>query len=402
MRAKQWTEIALLYIIGVTGAIGLGLMPPLAVDLRATLHGSTRAIGLVIGAVYIPFFAAGAFVGRAVNRLGPRVLLLGGAALMAIGGLSDLRAEGLVWWVGNILLMGLGLITVVVTAQTTLAAALSGKTQASILAIWATKPYVGGVCGLLLAAALAGTPHWRWAFAIQGLAVLGVTVLAALPKRLSSVAEDERGGQSGPLALLRERKALRLCVGYALVTLTSAGSAAIWPLYLSRLHGVSIILISKLMALTQPSAVAGPVVVGVLCARAVSPAKIAILLTTVAALSTAVLYTPGADLRVVTVAMALWGFAVGAVMAFSFALLPTLLTHRSGLGTWTGMIYQLSSICAAFGAPVFFAIAPLRDAHFYFVVVIAAAWLALAVTAPIWRLDGGAWIENPARASRIG
>jgi hypothetical protein len=66
MPIKQWVHVGLIYTLGVLANISLGIMAPLAVDLRTATHVSSQGVGVALGALYIPFFVAGALVGRAI------------------------------------------------------------------------------------------------------------------------------------------------------------------------------------------------------------------------------------------------------------------------------------------------------------------------------------------------
>lgn len=391
MSVKQWIDVGLIYVLGVAANTALGLLPPLAIDIRGAIHGSTQDIGLVLGALYIPFLLGSALVGRLVDRVDSRILLIGGTAAMAVAGVLNLMADSLAWWIADICLMGAGLVTLVVTAQTLLATTASGKAQAGVLSLWATTPFAGITCGLLLSGGLADTSIWRSVFVIQGAVALVFAVLAALilPARrpgAAPAAAHGHGGGGGFRVWAKNFKTVRLCLGYAVVTFTTAGSAAVWPLYLSRFHETSVGGFTRLIALTAPISVLGPLVVGLLNARAVSSAKIGLALTAGIVLSTVVLYAPHIDLGLVTAALGLWALCVGAMMAFAFSLMPRLLSDQSALGSSTGLLYQLSGITAIGGAPAFFAIATLPQANLVFAGVIIACWVFMIMITPMWRL----------------
>lgn len=387
MHVRQWIELGLIYLLGVAASMGLGLLPPVAVDLRGAIHGSIQDVGLLLGALYIPSFVGSVFIGRLVDRLDSRILFVVGAVAMAVPAALNLMANSLVWWFADICLMGSGLVTLLVTAQTVLATTFRGKAQAGALSLWATAPYAGITCGLLLSGTLAETPVWRWVFLIQGLTalVLAVPVVLFLPTRRAVAPPLAAHGGGGFRVWVTEFKSVRLCLGYAVVTFCSAGSSAIWPMYLSRFHEMPLGTTTKLMALTSPFAILGALAVGVLNARAVSPAKIGLMLAGVAVLSTVVLYAPHIDLRLVAAAMSLWALCIGAVAAFTYSLIPRLLSDQGAMGVSTGMMYQLSSILAIGGVPAFFAMATLSQANLVIAGVIIASWAFMIAVTPMWR-----------------
>jgi MFS family permease len=392
MSIRQWTDVALIYVLGCAANVSLGLLAPLSVDLAAATHATTQQIGPIPAALYFPFLVGGALVGRIVDKVDSRVLLMASVAAIAAAAVLDLKADSILWWSADICLMSAGLVTLVVTAQTTLARAVSGKAQSAVLSLWATTPYVGLSAGYLLSGALAQSPSWRWVFLIQALAAVAVAIPAVLlltPRKAGAAPAGGHHGGGGlgqiPQFFARELKVVRLCFAYGAVTAASAGSNAVWPLYLSRFYETKGPVISQMMAVTTPVSILGPVLMGVLLARGVSSAKIGVALAAGGIVSTALIYTPHVDLRLVTAAMALSALSISSLMAFSFSLIPRLLSDQAAVGVATGMLYQLASLCALPAVPAFFAIAGLGNANFVFLGLVSASWLFMIVIAPLWR-----------------
>jgi MFS family permease len=392
MSIRQWTDVGLIYVLGCAANVALGLLAPLSVDLAAATHATTQQIGPIPAALYLPFLLGGVVVGRIVDKVDSRVLMMASVGAIAAAALLDLKADTIIWWVADICLMSAGLVTLVVTAQTTLARAVSGKAQSAVLSLWATTPYVGLSLGYLLSGALAETANWRWVFLIQASAAVAVAIPAVLlltPRQAGAAPAGGHHGGGGlgqiPQFFARELKVVRLCLAYGVVTAASAGSGAVWPLYLSRFYETKGSVISQMMAVTTPVSVLGPMLMGVLLARGVSSAKIGVALAAGGIVSTALIYTPHLDLRIVTAAMALWALSISSLMAFSFSLIPRLLSDQAVVGVATGMFYQLSSLCVLPAVPAFFAIAALSNANLIFVGLVSASWLLMIVIAPLWR-----------------
>ena len=387
MTFKQWVPIGLIYSLGILCSISFGSMGPLARDFGSAAHVSTQSAGATLGFMFLPMLGAAA-IGWASDRIGTRPILLLGTALLFVDDVANLKVDSLHWLMVDNFVQGLGIISILVGGQTALAQMTSGKTQAGVMALWATNPNVGQSLGLLLSGYLADKPIWRMCFVVEGIAALCLIVAALIfirPRTAAAAAAAHRGSFA---ELLGESKVLRLCVAYALFAMLMVATTTAWPFYLSKIHNVPIGEIGRMAALATPAGIAGSFAVGYLLSRSVIPRTIVLMYIAAALVSTPFLYNAGTDLRLVTLAMILWQICVGAAYAFIFTMLPRFIINKQNIGTATGVLNNIAALASLGGVPLFFGIAGLGHASIIFIAFTVTSLVCCALVTPVWRLKG--------------
>ena len=389
MTVKQWVPIGLIYGIGVVGSVSFGSMGPLAKDFGDAVHVSAQSAGAALGFMFFPMLAAAA-IGWASDRIGTRPILLFGTACLFIDDVANLKVDSLHWLMADNFVQGIGIISILVGGQTALAQMTSGKTQAGVMALWATSPNVGQSLGLLLSGDLADKPFWRLCFVVQGVAALCLVIAALLfvrPRTAAAAATAHRGSF---VDFLSESKALRLCAAFTLFAALTVGAVSVWPFYLSRIHNVPIGEIGRLAALATPAGIAGSFTVGYLLSRSVVPRNVVLMYLAVSLASTPFLYSSGTDLRLVTVSMIIWQFCVGAAYAFIYTMLPRFIVDERNIGTATGVLNNMAAVASVGVVPLFFWIAVVNQAGIAFIALITTCLVCSALLTPVWRLTGTA------------
>ena len=387
MTVKQWVPIGLIYCLGVLSSVSFGAVGPLARDFGVAVHVSAQNAGSAFGFLFFPMLGA-ATIGWASDRIGTRPILLLGAACLFIDDVANLKVDSLSWLMVDNFVQGLGMISILVGGQTALAQMTSGKTQAGVMALWATQSNVGQSVGLLLSGDLADKPIWRMCFGVEGIAALCLAIAALLfirPRTAAAAAEAHRGSF---VELLGESKVLRLCLAFTLFTMLLIGASAAWPYYLSKIHNVPIGEIGRMAALAAPAGIAGSFAVGYLLSRSVIPRNIVLMYLVVSLVSTPFLYSAETDLRVVMLAMILWQFCVGAVNAFIYTMLPRFIINKRNIGTATGVLNNMAALASIGVVPLFFWIAALNQASMAFIALITTCLVCSALLTPVWRLTG--------------
>jgi MFS family permease len=385
MPTRQWCLVGLIYSLGVLVSASLALMGPLMANLATAIHGSAQSVGTAFGIMFLPHVLASTLVGRGADRIGTRNMLLFGAAMLFAAGISNLKVNSLVWLIVNNLVLGLGMITTLVAGQTALARETSGTIQAGVLSLWATAPYAGTTLGLWLSGSLVETPYWRLPFAIQGVLAVGLAAAIAffIPPRPAGAAPIAH--RSKLPSFVREYKVFRLCIGFMFVVISTTGAVAVWPLYLSKVHGAAIGTIAKLAALAQPTAILGSIVAGYLLSRALSPGKIVFMYTAGAILSVSLLLSSEANLRMVAAALILWALCGGAWIALNNAMLPRVVSDKDNIGAATGLLHQMAGVGAVISAPLYSTVVTLHHANMVVIAIVTTCWLVPALIMPIWR-----------------
>ena len=389
MTVKQWVPIGLIYSLGVFAYVGFGALGPLTKDFGGAVHVSAQNAGATFGVLYFPMLVAAA-IGWASDRIGTRPILLFGMACLLVDAVANLKVDTLNWLMADNFVQGLGMISVLVGGQTALAQMTSGKTQAGVMALWATTIGVGLSLGSLLSGELADKPFWRLCFVVEGIVGLGLAVAALIilrPRTAAAAADAHRGSF---VALLGESKVLRLCLAFTVFTVLVIGAASAWPFYLSRIHNVPIGEIGKMAALAAPAAIAGSFAVGYLLSQSVMPRNVVLIYIVVALVTTPFLYNAGTDLRLVTLAMIAWQFCVGSLSAFTFTMLPRLIIDKRNIGTATGVLNNMSALGGCGAVPLFFWITTLNQPGIVFIALTATCIVCSALLTPVWRLTGAA------------
>ena len=389
MTLKQWVPIGLIYSLGVLAFASFGSMGPLAKDFGAAVHVSAQSAGATFSFLFFPMLMA-AGIGWASDRVGTRPILLFGAALLFVDDVANLKVDTLSWLIADNFIQGLGIISLLVGGQTALAQMTSGKTQAGVMALWATTTGVGLSLGLLVSGYLADKPVWRLCFVVEGTAALCLALAALFfiqPRTTAAAAAAHRGSF---VELLGESKVLRLCLAFTLFTALNVGVTSAWPFYLSKIHDVPIGEIGRMAALAAPAGIAGSVVVGYLLSRSVIPRNVVLLYIAIALVSTPLLYRAETDLRVVTLSMILWQFCVGAVNAFIYTMLPRLIINKRNIGTATGVLNNMAALATMGAVPLLFWIAVLNQASIAFIALTTTCLVCSALVTPVWRLTGSA------------
>jgi len=201
-------------------AIGAAL-PVLPAYVRGPLHSSDLAVGIVVGAFAITSVICRPLAGRQADIRGRRLVLIGGALAMAVGGLLYLVSDSVPTLVLARLVVGVGEGSLY-TAGATWAVDLAPEDQRGLalglfgLAVWGGLS-IGPVTGELLRSHVGYNAVWILTAALPALGAL-IALRLPEPARLVS------GSEPGPLALF-PRAAHRPGVALALANIGYAALA---------------------------------------------------------------------------------------------------------------------------------------------------------------------------------
>jgi MFS family permease len=198
-------------------AIGAAL-PVLPAYVKGPLHSSDLAVGIVVGAFAITSVVCRPLAGRQADQRGRRVVLIGGALAMALGGILYLVSDSVATLILARLVVGVGEGSLY-TAGATWAVDLAPEDQRGLalglfgLAVWGGLS-IGPVAGELLRSNVGYSSVWILTAALPAAAAL-------IALRLPEPAKLVSGAEPGPLALFpkaahRPGVALALAnIGYA-------------------------------------------------------------------------------------------------------------------------------------------------------------------------------------------
>ncbi|GAB3359778.1 MFS transporter [Modestobacter lapidis] len=333
--AAMFTSFGIAYSFGA-------FLEPMAEEFGASL-GTTSVFFALTSLTY---FGLGALSGVAVDRYGPRRVLLVGAVALGAGLTATSQAGEL--WIG-LVTYGLGVGIGVACAYVPMVAVVSGwfeRRRTLAIGVAVTGIGLGTLTVAPLAAALIGELGWRTTHLLFGLVGAAVLVVCALVVARPPL-------RTGPAALtlgeaVRNRDYRRLYLAMGLMAVALFVPFVHLPGYAEGV-GVDEVAAAALVGVIGAASIAGRLVLAALAARA-GPLR---------AFQGCIL-TMGAS-------FALWGVADGYGLLLAFAVVlgvgyggfvaigPAVVAERFGttrLGGLLGVLYTSTGIGSAFGAPL--------------------------------------------------
>jgi MFS family permease len=208
-------------------AIGAAL-PVLPAYVRGPLHAGDVSVGIVVGAFALTAVVCRPLAGRQADQRGRRIVLVGGAMAMALGGALYLLSSSVALLIAARLVVGAG-EGAVYTAGATWAVDLAPEDRRGLalglfgLAVWGGLS-LGPLAGELLSSGIGYDAVW---IVTAALPLAG----AAIAVRLPEPARGRGVGQPGPLAFF-PRAAHRPGIALALANLGYAALAGFVVLHL--------------------------------------------------------------------------------------------------------------------------------------------------------------------------
>jgi MFS family permease len=251
--AGMFTAFGIAYSFGA-------FLEPMADEFGAS-RGTTSVFFSLTSLTY---FGLGALSGVAVDRYGPRrVLLVGGLALGS--GLAATSQAGELWI--GLVTYGLGVGIGVACAYVPMVAVVGGwfeRRRTLAIGVAVTGIGLGTLVVAPLAAALIGEVGWRTTHLVLGLTGAGVLLVCALVVARPPV-------QSGPAALtlgeaVRDRDYRRLYVAMGLIAVALFVPFVHLPGYAERL-GLGEVPAAALVGVIGAASIAGRLVLGAVAAR---------------------------------------------------------------------------------------------------------------------------------------
>jgi MFS family permease len=172
---------ALVVLVGVSCALHVGKLPVAIPVLRDALGMSLVQAGFLLSLVQLAGMTLGLLVGLMADRLGPRRVMLGGLALLALGSALGALAPNVETLLATRVLEGMGFLLAVLPAPGLLRQRLDhGPTLARSLGWWGAYMPLGTALALLLGVPLMGAVGWRGAWCV--LAFLSLSAAFALAR----------------------------------------------------------------------------------------------------------------------------------------------------------------------------------------------------------------------------
>jgi MFS family permease len=362
--------VAMFTSFGVAYSFGAFLLP-----MSAALGSGPGATAAVFSLTTMALFGLGALSGPAVDRFGPRRVVLFGALAMGLGLVLTSRATAL-WqaYLGHGLGVGLG----VACSYVPLVAVVGGWfTRRRTLAVGIAVSGIG--LGTLLVAPLAAhlIARYGWREAYLLLAAVGTVALAgcALLVRAAPAATDAAAAPLLPR--LRTPTYLRLYVSGLLLSIVLFVPFVHLPAYAGS-RGAGDVAAAALVGVIGAASVVGRLALGAAAARTGVLRTYQACFALMAASFLLWLGAPGYP-RLVVFAVLL-GIGYGGFVALGPALVATLFGVR-GLGGLLGVLYTSAAVGSAIGPPA--AGAVIGATGQYLPVIVAALTLGTLATAVV-------------------
>jgi MFS family permease len=345
--AGGWVTVAAAFVsmfvvFGVAYSFGAFFAP-----MAAEFGTGSGATSVVFGVTACCWFLLGSVSGRAVDRFGPRPVLLVGAAALAAGLLVTAAVQQI--WLGY-LSYGVGVGVAVACGYVPMVAVVGAwfaRRRAVALAVAVSGIGVGTLAGAPLAAALIAALGWRQTHVVFGVAGAALLVVCAVVARRPPEPAD--GPPALPLRALVRTTAFRSMYGANLLSSLALFVPFVFlPAYATTI-GATPVAAATLVGIIGVASVAGRLAIGSVADRLGR------------------IRTFQASFAVLAASFGIWlaGSSYPALVAFAvvlgvgyggwIALQPTVIAEifgMRGLGGLVGLVYTSGGIGALFGAPL--------------------------------------------------
>ena len=146
----RWLILFGVWLIYFCFGLTAASMAPLLEPISAELGIGNSLMGAVLGAWPLTYILAAVPCGILLDRLGARRMLLLAALVMAASGLARSYADTPLQLLLAVALFGVGGPMISVGAPKIIARLFEGKTRATVMGIYVTGPYLGGILSLSL------------------------------------------------------------------------------------------------------------------------------------------------------------------------------------------------------------------------------------------------------------
>ncbi len=352
---SSWGGILLIYAIGVIGAASISQAVPIVGDLAKLFHLSRPQGGWVISMPSAVVAVGALLFGWFVDKFGDKPMLLFGCAVLVLGDFGVTLAGSIETLYAMRVVEGVGYVSIAVAAVTMLTRTTSGARRTSALTLWSSFVPMSFALPLILAAQLAGTEHWRWAFTGHGivLAILGFGALLWLPRPAPARTATRTAGLT---AVLRSPAPYLLGFAFACGAFMQTGVVSTLPHMLAPRFGVSFGVASSIGTLGMIFNTIGALAVGPLLNRGTGAFAVSVLGVLLALIGGIALYVPGPAFAFAAGASCLFFFGSGIIVGL-WALLPRVAPTPSCIGATSGLVTQLVLWGVLFGPPAAFAAA---------------------------------------------
>src|SRR5680860_782487 len=176
-------------------ALGM-LLPVVPLYVEDRLGGGAAEVGIAVGSLFIGAVLLRPYVGRVGDRIGRRVLIIGGAFVVAVSTALSGLVAALPFLVGVRLVTGLGEAAFFVGAATMVTDLAPATRRGEAVSYWSVAIYGGLAAGPALGELVLGDDRFGLVFLVAAGIALGAALLGL---GTAEVERPEAGPTSGPL-----------------------------------------------------------------------------------------------------------------------------------------------------------------------------------------------------------
>jgi len=223
-------RFVLVVTVGLGYFLALGmLLPVVPLFVRDQLHGNDVAVGIAVGAFAVGAVLLRPFAGRIGDRMGRRVLIVGGALTVALAGVLYVVASGLPVLIAVRVLGGIGEAAFFVGAASMITDLAPEARRGEAISYWSVAVYGGLAFGPFLGELLLDDTHFDRVWLVSAGLALGAGLLGLFTTETVQPAGPRAPGTPRPPLLSRSALAPGLVLFLGLVGL--AGFTEFVPLY---------------------------------------------------------------------------------------------------------------------------------------------------------------------------
>ena len=343
--------ISILYGLGLTASMQVGLIGPIAPDLRAGFGLSQAEFGLVASLIT----AAGALTaiptGVWAARAGLRKSLVLGCLMMILGATIFATADvAVMLYVGRVV-TSIGYLLIVVGAPSWMAGFDNPKIVAMAMSIWGTFIPVGIAIGNWVSAAVLVWLDWRLAVVACTVPVMILLPLLAVmtPPTTST---PRKSLLVGVIGVLKSRAALRVALTFSAFAGATSAALAFMPAMLADNLDIGI---APAAGIIGTAAIVGNIIgsvgAGMALGRNIAGRRILMLFLPIMAVAISTLFV-STHMPLSLTALIIFNIGQGAVAGTCFALLPGIAKGGLSMPALQGMLAQFAEIFVVIVPPV--------------------------------------------------
>ncbi|WP_289078378.1 MFS transporter [uncultured Thalassospira sp.] len=380
--------IIILYGLGLTASMQVGLIGPIAPDLRAGFGLSQAEFGLVASLITAAGALAAIPTGVWAARAGLRKSLVLGGLMMIAGAVIFATANATPLLYAGRLVTSIGYLLIVVGAPSWMAGFDNPKMVAMAMSIWGTFIPVGIALGNWISAAMVVWLDWRLAVAACTVPVLVLLPLLALMEKPPTPTVRKSLG-SGVMGVLKSRSALKVALTFSAFAGATSAALAFMPAMMVDNLDIGIAPAAGIIGTTAiVGNIIGSIGAGVALGRQVAGRRILIAFLPMMAAAIATLFV-STDMAISLIALVIFNIGQGAVAGTCFALLPAIAKDGLSMPALQGMLAQFAEIFVVIVPPLTGAMIDFNGwsgaavilAGFYF-----AGFMISAIRSPIRRV----------------